>query len=256
MELTHIPNFENTANATWMATFHPEDFPKKELLQAEVPWVHFASTYNGTSEDPLILNLFKFAVLSGSTFVVNTGSLSVKKHSPNVLLFRVLAERFGLSDNLANFANFPYREMFLKFASTEVTDYSFAHYTLFLHALVKTITAKSRSVQSEYEIPLIQGALNRVDVLPEPETMQAFFNLYFAIQYVAFNSFKSKEIEEMTWGLANSNPEFADDLANDLWRSQAMNVDYDFIAKTIEAGEAEWVGVLDSHALKTMLVDQ
>lgn len=257
MELSLIPNFDTATGGHWLAEFHPEDFPKKELLQAEVPWVHFSSTYNGTSEDFQLLNLFKYAVLSGNMQIVNMHSLSVKKNSPYPLMLRVIAERFGLSEVFTDFSGFPYGQLFLKFASAEVTDYSFAHYFLLIRVLAKTITSRSRSVSGGAETQLITRALNKSEALPTPETMSAYLNLYFGVEYVTpFKDFSTAEFETVAWDAAVTNPAFTEALANDLWRSKALNADYDFILSTIHAGSADWLGNLEPHALQTILAGQ
>lgn len=254
MELSLIPNFDTATGGHWLAEFHPEDFPKKELLQAEVPWLHFSSTYNGTSEDYQLLNLFKYAALSGTAHVVNMHSLIVKKNSPYPLMVRVIAERFGISEIFTDLSDFPYRQLFLKFASAEVTDYSFAHYFLLIQVLAKTIASKSRSVVGDEETLLIKRILTKAETLPDPVTMNAFFNLYFGVQYVAsFKDFGSEDFEATAWAAAVADPDFTEALADDLWRSKAMNADYSFILSTIRAGSADWLGTLEPQALQALL---
>lgn len=108
--------------------FEPQDFPKAELLPFQQR-LTLPATYNGTSDDPYLIDAFRATIASGKNIVINQSELIAQVAYPGLEVLAIADARYGLTNKnrVEELESGSYRALYespnLNLTGQQITDY-------------------------------------------------------------------------------------------------------------------------------------
>ena len=179
MELRFEPQGESSGG--WLVQFTAEDFPEREALAGRLPWVSIPDSYVGSSQNPLLLDMFVDASQRGFRECLYMKSMFLTSFDtpkiPQIISFRFDIRAIG-GQKLAVFDNAfvdTIEKSYGRYHS-DMNDYDFVMFFLRLHSSLSLADYRaSLSLDSHGgSIGLVKTILETAKSLPSFDTAMKY----------------------------------------------------------------------------------